>query len=78
MTKRQKEEQIKLFSEAFHEVVVPLLENLVTKDDLNMAVDRLEDKIEKGNDRMDRHGKILDQYEKRLDKIDAHIGTVSI
>lgn len=34
MTKKQKSEFYESFSEAFHDVVVPLLENMVTKDDL--------------------------------------------
>ena len=34
MNKKQKDEQLKLFAEAFHEVVLPLLENMATKDDI--------------------------------------------
>jgi prefoldin subunit 5 len=71
MNKKQKEEQIKLFAEAFHEVVVPLLENMTTKDDLNEAVDKIERRIDKTDDRLDRYGKMLDNHEKRIGSIET-------
>ncbi len=36
--KKEENKQYKFFADAFHEVVVPLLENMATKDDVkNMA-----------------------------------------
>ena len=34
MTKKQKQDFYEAFAEAFHDVVMPLLENMATKDDL--------------------------------------------
>ena len=73
MNKKQKEEQYELFADAFHEVVVPLLENLATKD----GIDRIERKIDKSNDRSDRHGKTLDGHEVRIGKLETHTGIAS-
>jgi len=78
MNRKQKEEQFKLFADAFYEVVPPLLENLATKDDLNNAVDRLERRIDKIDDRLDRHGKILDDHEKKFEKVATHLGLASL
>ena len=91
MIKKQKDEFYKLFAEAFHDVVMPLLENvatkddiakiraeMATKDDLNNAVDRLERRIGKIDDRLDRHGKMLDDHEKEIKKVCTHIGVASL
>ncbi|KKQ51864.1 MAG: hypothetical protein UT19_C0005G0047 [Candidatus Woesebacteria bacterium GW2011_GWB1_39_10b] len=78
MNKKQKEEQIKFFVDAFHEVVIPVLDNLATKDDLNQAVDKIERRIDKIDDRLDRHGKMLGDHEKKLDKISKHIRLVAV
>ncbi len=50
MNKKQKEEQYKLFADAFHEVVVPLFENTASKEDMEdikSRLDRVETKIDK-------------------------------
>lgn len=73
MNKKQKDDQYKLFADAFHDVVPPLLENLATKDDLNKAVDRVERKLEKIDSRLDRHGKMLDDHEKKLKKVTSSL-----
>lgn len=82
MNKRQKDEQYKLFADAFHEVVVPLLENTATKDDLRglkedmkdvkERVYRIETKLDKIDDRLDRQGKTLDGHGKRIKKLESH------
>ena len=68
-----------IFAKAFHEVVVPLLENMATKDDVkdikeNMAtkddVDRIELKLVKIEDKLDRHDAKLDNHEKRISKFE--------
>ena len=84
MDKKQ-EEQYKLFAKAFHEVVPPLLKNMatkddiktireemVTKDDLNKAVYKIESRIDKIDDRMDRHGKILDNQDRKINNIETN------
>jgi len=45
MTKKQKEEMYHLFAEAFHQVVVPVLESLATKDDLKREIGFIRDDI---------------------------------
>ena len=86
MNKKQKDEQLKLFAEAFHEVVLPLLENMATKDDIRAVreematkddIDRIELKLVNIDDRLDRHGKSLDNYEKRIRKVESHVGLTS-
>lgn len=81
MNKKQKEEWFKLFAEAFHEVVIPILETLATKDDLNEVKERLggvenrlekvEYRLDKIDDRLDRHGKILDKHENRISELEV-------
>lgn len=66
MDKKSKEEIYKLFSDAFHEVVPPLLEDATEKLAKSEEVFRLEEKIEKINDRLDRHGKQLENHEERI------------
>jgi len=72
MDKKQKDETFRIFSEAFHDVVVPLFEeikqNMVTKEDIY----RLERKIEKGTERMDRHGKTIEDHEKRIKSLEVN------
>ena len=67
MNKKQKDEQYKLFAEAFHEVVVPELQ------DTNIRLDRIENKLDKIEDRLDRHGKTLDNHEKRIDDLETQV-----
>ena len=77
MNKKQKEEQYKLFAEAFHEVVVP--EMTIMKEDIGELkedvkdiqerVGRIETKLDKIDDRLDRHGVALDNHEKRIGKL---------
>ncbi len=74
MNKNQKEEQYKLFADAFHEVVPPLLEDLATKEDMEdvkSRLERVEMKIDKIDDRLDRQGKTLDNHEKRIGNLES-------
>lgn len=66
-TSEQREEIIKIFAQCFHEVVVPMFENLATKEDIA----QLERKLDKQEDRMDRHGKTLDNYQVRIEKLET-------
>ena len=78
MNKKQKEEQYKLFAEAFHEFVVPKLVEL--KDDMKDVKDRvgrIETKLDKIDDRLDRHGVALDNHEKGIGKLETHTGIIS-
>ncbi len=77
VNKKQKEEQYKLFADAFHEVVVPLLEDVATKEDLDKVADRLERRLDKIDDRQDRHGRKLEDHERKFEKIESHIGAAS-
>lgn len=59
------------FAKAFHEVVVPALEDmeerLASKEDL----DRIERKIDATTNRMDRHGKQLEDHEERVQTLET-------
>jgi DNA anti-recombination protein RmuC len=64
MNKKQKEEQFDLFTEAFHEVVVPELQEI--KEDIKDIKERVglvETSLEKIGDRLDRHGKSIEDLE---------------
>lgn len=67
MIKKDKDEIFQMFSEAFHEIVPPLLENVAEKSDIY----RVERKIEKIDDRLDRHGKQLDNHEEKIQTLET-------
>lgn len=84
MDQKQKQEQLQFFIDAFEEVVVPVLDNIlgrvkkvedktVTVEE-NMAtkddIDRIERKIVKIDDKLDRYGDKLDNHEKKI----KHLG----
>lgn len=81
-TKDQKEEITDVFAEAFHEVVVPVLEEMPTKKDFARLEKRIDEvgenlanRIEQVNRRnlqvADRHGDRIDNHEKRLKKLEV-------
>lgn len=55
-----------MFSEGFHEVVVPALEDMEKRLASKEDIDRLERKLDSHQNRMDRHGKQLENHEKRV------------
>ena len=69
MNKKQKEETIEVFAEAFHEVVVPVVEEL--KEDIK----KLDDKVESINRSLiqitDHQANKLDNNEKRIKKLEV-------
>jgi len=75
MNKKQKEETIEVFAEAFHDVVVPVLEDL--KKELKNDINRLDDKVEAINRRLiqvtDHHSEKIDNHEKRIGKLEAKV-----
>lgn len=86
MNKKQREEQLKFFSQAFHEVVVPLLEDMATKGNIEeikeaMAtkedIDRIERKLVKIDDRLDRYGGRLDSHGKRISRLETRTGAAA-
>ncbi|KKQ97355.1 MAG: hypothetical protein UT24_C0012G0009 [Candidatus Woesebacteria bacterium GW2011_GWB1_39_12] len=80
MSNKQKEEQYKFFTDAFHEVVIPVLEDMdakmVTKQDikrlegesggLDKRLDNVEMKLEKIDGRLERYGNRIDNHGKRI------------
>lgn len=76
MNKKQKEETVEIFAEAFREVVVPVLEEM-KKDfnDLRQDVHHLDDKVEGISRRLiqvtDHHANRLDNHEKRIGKLEV-------
>lgn len=66
MNKKQKEETIKVFSEAFHEVVIPALEDMEERLASKKDLDRIERKLDATIERMDRHGKQLEIHKERI------------
>ena len=71
MAKKLEEKMYEVFAKAFHEIVIPILENKADKKDLeNLAtkddIAKIETKLDKHEDRMDRHGQTLDIHEKRI------------
>lgn len=71
MNKKQKEETIKVFSEAFHEVVIPALEDMEERLASKKDLDRIERKLDATIDRMDRHGKQLKNYDERIQILES-------
>lgn len=71
MDKKSKEEIYKLFSDAFHEVVPPLLENMEERLASKEDIDRIERKMDSHQDRMDRHGKQIDEHEERIQTLET-------
>lgn len=65
MTKKQKKELLEVFSDAFHEVVPPLLDDL--KEDLGERIDRLDRKL---FNITDSHARKLDNHEHRIEKLE--------
>jgi len=72
MIKNSKDEHLyKVFSEAFHEVVEPHLEDIKdTLENVETRLDKVETKLDKIDDRLDRHGTILDGYGKRMSTLE--------
>lgn len=78
MDKKQKEETMQVFVGAFHEVVVPALEDLEKRltDKTNGLEKRLTDKLaskEEMNNRFDRIEVKLTKIEDKLDRHDAKL-----
>ena len=78
MTKKQKEEMTGVFAAAFHDVVVPVLEDIEgdikeTKEDIKDIYNRLDSIDKKLNGVQERsyeHGDKLDNHEKRIKKLE--------
>lgn len=82
MNQKQKDETIKVFAEAFHEVVVPVLEDLSAKIEgaekrLGERIDKLDDKVEMMNRSLitvtDHQADRIDDHEKRIGKIETRV-----
>lgn len=68
MTKKQREEFLGVFAQAFHEVVVPVLEEM--KDEMTATkedVGRIERKLDNITD---SHARKLDNHEHRIEKLE--------
>lgn len=74
MDKKLKEEQLKLFSQAFYEVVAPILEDMREEMATKSDIDRIERKLVKIDDRFDRYGGRLDGHEKRIGRLETRTG----
>lgn len=80
MNKKQKEENLEVFVEAFHEVLVPVLETLATKEDLKKLDARVNTIEEHLNTVEENLGNKIDTLNRRLititdhqaDKMDSH------
>lgn len=74
MTRKQKEELLGVFSEAFHEVVPPLLDDLQEKitSELGERIDQLDRKIFNVTD---PHSLRLDDHERRIEAIEKELKT---
>ena len=71
MTKKDKDESYEMFSKAFHEIVVPTLEDMEERLASKKDLDRIERKIDATINRMDRHGKQLDNHEERIQTLET-------
>ncbi|MFV1917496.1 MAG: hypothetical protein ACC618_03410 [Patescibacteria group bacterium] len=81
MAKNSDKHLLDVFSKAFHEVVVPLLEDMVTKGDIkeikvtldgvDKRTERIERKLVKIEDKLDRHDAKLDNHERRIGKLET-------
>lgn len=60
----------KKFAEVFHEVVVPVLEDMEKRLASKEDIDRLERKLDSHQNRMDRHGKQLENHEERVQNLE--------
>ena len=76
MDKKDKGEILEMFSEAFHEVVPPLLEDVMKpmEERLSSDIGRVERKLDAQQDRLDRHGKQIENHEKRITKVELKVG----
>ena len=77
----QNEEQLaKFFAKAFHEVVVPVIEDLkketATKRDLQEFEERVNRRFDKIDDRLDRQGKTQDSQEQKIRRLKAEISSL--
>ncbi|CAN5330152.1 hypothetical protein BH10PAT1_BH10PAT1_0050 [soil metagenome] len=63
MNTQNKEETIKLFAEAFHEVVVPVLEKM------NLRMDKIEKDIKEIKKLLKNHDKRLDRHAVQIDRL---------
>lgn len=63
MNKQQKEDMLKLFSEAFHEVVIPVLEKM------NKRLDNIEKDIKEIKKTVKMHEKRLDHHAVQIDRL---------
>lgn len=79
MDKKQREEILEVFSEGFHEVVVPELEKINSRlgtigediKDVKMTTDSLDRKFDAQQNRMDRQGKQLEKHEERIQTLET-------
>lgn len=80
MNRKQKDETLEIFAQAFHEVVVPVLEDLATKKDLKEVKDGLEGRMDKVEESLNRLDDKVERIDRRLvlitdhqaDKLDDH------
>ena len=89
--KKKENKQYKFFADAFHEVVIPVLEDMearmATKDDIKELkediegidgrLDNVERKLEKIDDRLERYGDRIDNHEKRIGKLETKVAIAS-
>ena len=71
MSKNDKDKMLEAFSEAFHEVVPPLLQDLESRLASKEDLDRIERKLDAQQDRLDRHGKEIGDHERRIHKLET-------
>lgn len=76
MTKKQKEEMLEVFSEAFHDVVVPVLEDMNEKMATKEDIDRLERRHFAIQARMDRQGKVIEKHDKEIKQVKTKLSLV--
>lgn len=78
VNKKQKDEFLDVFVEAFHETVVPVLADLSSGiKRVEEKVDYLDDKVEMVNKRLinitDRHSERIDNHEKRITRAEKRL-----
>lgn len=80
MKKRQKDKTLDLFTEAFHEVVVPVLQDFKAEvkaefKEVKDNIDKLDNKVEMYTRKFvqvtDHHGDKLDNHEKRIRRLES-------
>lgn len=77
MTSKSDEKQVKFFAKCFHEVVIPVLEDMEKRlaskkdiEELNKKFDSLDRKFDAQQNRLDRH-------DKRITKLEVKAGFIT-